>query len=202
MQNLKKGVWKIKKEKSTKEWLPFERILDNGIIVEKDAYVKIIRVLPISYSLKSNLEKESILNSYKLFLKTCDFNIQILIQSKKESLSKTFLILKEKSQNEKNKIKEQIEKYKEYVVQKNNENKSASKNFYIIIKNDIKESQKKEENQISEQITINKLNENFFKIKETLSRCGNIVYDISDKKEIVEVLGSFILQKNKEKGEW
>ena len=116
-------------------------------------------------------------------------------------MSKTFLILKEKSQNEKNKIKEQIEKYKEYVVQKNNENKSASKNFYIIIKNDIKESQKKEENQISEQITINKLNENFFKIKETLSRCGNIVYDISDKKEIVEVLGSFILQKNKEKGE-
>ena len=29
-----------------------------------------------------------ILNSYKIFLKTCDFNFQILIQSKKEDLSK------------------------------------------------------------------------------------------------------------------
>ena len=34
--------------------------------------------------------KEAILNSYKIFLKTCDFNIQILIQSKKENLSKHF----------------------------------------------------------------------------------------------------------------
>ena len=192
----------IKKESTTQEWLPFEKILDNGIIVEKDAYVKIIKVLPINYSLKSNLEKEAVLNSYKLFLKTCDFNIQILIQSKKESLSKTFFILKEKSQKEKEKIRELIEKYKEFVLQKNNENKSASKNFYIIIKIDIKDSQKDNEKQINEQIAINKLSENFFKIKEALSRCGNIVYDISEKTEIVYILSSFVLLKNKEKGEW
>ena len=33
------------------------------------------------------MEKESILNSYKIFLKTCNFDIQILIQSKKEDLT-------------------------------------------------------------------------------------------------------------------
>ena len=49
--------------------------------------------MPINYYLKSDLEKEAILNSFKLFLKTCDFNIQILIQSKKENLS----ILKQSS---------------------------------------------------------------------------------------------------------
>jgi hypothetical protein len=39
---------------------------------------------------------------------------------------------------------------------------------------------------------INSLNESFFKIKETLSRCGNIVYDIQSKEEIESILKSFI----------
>ena len=68
--------------------------------------------------MKSNLEKESILNSYKLFLKTCDFDIQILIQSKKEDLSSHL----------KN-IKENIEK-------ENNENlEKISNNYFEFIKN-------------------------------------------------------------------
>ena len=195
-QNLKKGVKKIKKEKSTKEWLPFEKILENGIIVTKDSYVKIIKVIPINYHLKSNLEKEAILNSYKLFLKTCDFNIQILIQSKKESLSKMFLNLKEKSQKENEKIKEIINKYQEYIVSKNDIDKSTSRNFYIVIKKELKESQKDEENQLNGKIAINQLNENFFKIKEALSRCGNITYDIDQKEEIIAILKTFILKDN------
>lgn len=66
--------------------------------------------MPINYDLKSNLEKESILNSYKLFLKVCDFDIQILIQSKKEDLNSyvsqiNFQIEKEKSEKIKKNFK-------------------------------------------------------------------------------------------------
>ena len=74
---------------SVQDWLPFQKILDNGIIkLEENLYVKIIQINPINFNLKSELEKEAILNSYKLFLKTCNFDIQILIQSNKEDLSK------------------------------------------------------------------------------------------------------------------
>lgn len=201
-QNLKKGESIIKKEKTTKEWLPFERILDNGIIITKNSYIKIIKVLPINYHLKSNLEKESILNSYKLFLKTCDFNIQILIQSKKEDLSKMFLNLKEKSQKENEKIKELIDKYKEFVLSKNDIDKSTSRNYYIVIKKEINESQKVEEKQINEKIAISQLNERYFKIKEALSRCGNITYDVNNKDDVIDILCSFIIAKNNNKGEW
>ena len=80
---------KEKEIKSTQEWLPIKKILNNGIIQKNDdKYIKIIKVNPINFNLKSILEKESILNSYKLFLKTCNFNLQILIQSNKEDLSK------------------------------------------------------------------------------------------------------------------
>jgi len=184
---------KIKKEKSTQEWLPFDKILENGIIIREKVYIKIIKVIPINYDLKSNLEKEAILNSYKLFLKTCDFNIQILIQSKKENLSKHFSNLKEISKKENNKkIKEISEKYMNFIKTKNEENKSSSKNFYIIVKFE-PENQNKEYEEINFMKTManNYLSESYFKIKDSLSRCGNLVYDLNTKKEIEKVLISF-----------
>lgn len=68
-----------RKEKSTQDWLPFQKILENGLIYTKNSCLKVIKIFPINYDLKSNLEKEAILNSYYLFLKSCDFNFQILI---------------------------------------------------------------------------------------------------------------------------
>ena len=77
-----------KKDESVQEWIPIERFLEKGIIkLHNNQYIKIIKVIPINFNLKSSLEKQSILNSYKVFLKTCNFDIQILIQSKKENLS-------------------------------------------------------------------------------------------------------------------
>jgi hypothetical protein len=39
---------------------------------------------------------------------------------------------------------------------------------------------------------IEELNDNFFKIKECLARCGNVVKDISEKEKIINLLYSFI----------
>ena len=55
----------IKKEISAQEWVPIEQILKNGIIKTKNKYVKILKVTPINYNLKSDLEKQAILKSYK-----------------------------------------------------------------------------------------------------------------------------------------
>ena len=166
--------------------MPFEEVLDNGIIKLKDnSYVKIIKVIPINFNLKSNLEKEAILNSYKIFLKTCNFNIQILIQSNKEDLSKNISKIKKEQKIESKKIKKISENYIEYIKELNRNKKSSNKNFYIIIKNP-KEIQK------LENIIIEELNDKYFKIKECLSRCGNIVKDINKKEEIKEILFSFI----------
>ena len=73
---------------SIQKWLPFDLILENGIIkLKNNSYIMILKIKPINYNLKSNLEKESILNSYKLFLKSFNFNIQIIIKSQKQDLS-------------------------------------------------------------------------------------------------------------------
>ncbi len=180
-----------KKVNSVQEWLPVDEILENGVIKLKNKnYIKIVKIIPINFELKSNLEKEAILNSYKIFLKTCNFDIQILIQSNKKDLSNHISKIKEKNKEEKENIKKLSEKYINYIKKINIEKKSSSKNFYILIK-EIPEIKKQKIN-INEKIIFDKLNDKYFNIKECLSRCGNVVIDISDKKMTEKVLYSFL----------
>ena len=173
------------KKINIEEWLPIDKIFNNGIIKTKDRkYIKIIKVYPINYNLKSDLEKKSILNSYKIFLKTCNFDIQILIQSSKEDLTNHIKKIQENIKT--NKYLENLAtEYIAYIQQLNLTKKSSSKNFYIIISNEKKEKKEIFEN---EEIIQNDLKEKYFKIKECLSRCGNSVKEISEKKEILEIL--------------
>lgn len=177
---------KNKQIQSVQAWLPFESILENGIIkLKNSSYIKILEIIPINFNLKSELEKEAILNSYKIFLKTCNFNFQILIQSNKENLEKIISDINSKKNKEKENIKKISENYINYIKELNENKKSSNKNFYIIIKNNIKD-EKIEENVVEE------LNENYFKIKECLARCGNIVKDINKKENIKKLIQSFI----------
>ena len=169
---------------STQEWITVEEIYGNGVIkVRGDKYLKIIKVFPINFSLKSNLEKEAILNSYKIFLKTCNFDIQILIQSCKENLEKNILNIKKNIEKEnKHYLKNLAEDYFNFIQKLNSTKNSSNKNFYIIISN------KKQENIDN---IFQELNENYFKIKECLFRCGNSVQDFNSKEQVQELFNIF-----------
>lgn len=172
-------------KQSLQEWLPFEKVMEKGIIkTRNDTYVKVMKVFPINYNLKSELEKQAILNSYKTFLKTCNFDIQILIQSSKEDLSNHILKIKEKISQENNlNLLKISKKYIEFINRLNLEKNSSSKNFYIIIAS---------KNNSAEDKILSELEENYLKIKETLGRCGNNVKELEKKKEILSILYSFL----------
>ncbi|MCI8964800.1 MAG: hypothetical protein HFJ43_00300 [Clostridia bacterium] len=174
----------MKNLKSIQEWLPFSKIFNKGVVKLKDeSYVKILKIIPINYSLKSEIEKEAILNSYKIFLKTCNFNIQILIQSNKEDLNQIISKINNQIKNEKEeKIKKISNNYINYIKEINYNRKSTARRFFIIIKI----NNKKGEENIKQE-----LEENFLKIKENLERCGNRVEEIETKEETREILFSF-----------
>ena len=177
--------------KSIQKWIQIEEILKDGIIkLKKNSYIKIIKIIPINFNLKSNLEKEAILSSYKIFLKTCDFDIQILIQSKKEDLSRHFSTIKNNLKNNKNNLlNNYLINYINFVKKINNEKKSSSKNYFMIIKEN-----KNLETEASEEIIIQNLNDKYFKIKDALSRCGNKVLE-NNKEETIDILFSFLNSK-------
>ena len=152
--------------------------------------MKILKIIPINYDLKSNFEKESILNSYKIFLKTCNFDSQILIQSKKENLSKHISILKEEENKYIDKsVLDIYSNYYSYIEELNKINKSSSKNFYIVLKYKLENFRSEDVNK--ERIASTNLNDMYLKVKETLSRCGNTILDINTKEEVEEILFSF-----------
>ena len=156
--------------------------------MKNNTYIKVLEVTPINYNLKSDLEKEAILNSYKLFFKTCHFDIQILIQSNKEDLSHHISKIKKNILKKENKyLKYLTENYIQYISNLNNNKKSSSKKFYIIIKN--QPINKKEKNM---EIIKQELNEKYLRIKECLSRCGNKVNNIDEKEEIIKIYFSFL----------
>ena len=127
---------------SIQKWLPFEKILENGIIkLKNNSYIMILKIKPINYNLKSNLEKESILNSYKLFLKSFNFNIQIIIKSQKQDLSNHIIKIinsqKKESQiikNISNKYLENIEKINSHILHQEYGLSQELKNSVEIIK--------------------------------------------------------------------
>ncbi len=182
---------KIKKDQpSTQKFIPIEEILKNGMIKTKDKYVKILKITPINYNLKSELEKQAILNSYKIFLKTCNFDIQILIQSSKENLEKNINNIKKNIQKkEKKYLEEKAQNYIEYINKINASKKSSSKNFYIIISKKIPKEQEYCE---SFEMIKNDLKEKYFKIKECLSRCGNSVFEVNTKEETLKIINYFL----------
>ena len=182
---------KFKKINSVQDWIYIDKILENGIIKLKNkSYIKIIKIIPINFNLKSNLEKEAILNSYKIFLKTCNFDIQILIQSNKEDLSKHISKIKSQIKKENENINLLSQKYINYIQKINRDKKSSSKNFYIIVKET--SQNKKKINNNEEKIIFDKLNDKYFNIKECLSRCGNMVIELNNKEIIKKIFYSFL----------
>ncbi len=171
------------------EWIPIKQIYNGGIIeLEDNSYIKILEIIPINYNLKSDLEKEAILNSYKIFLKTCNFNLQILIQSNKEDLSHHISKIRKNINKKENKyLKILTENYIQYISKLNISKKSSLKKFFIIIKNN--PINKKEKNI---EIIKQELNEKYLKIKECLSRCGNKVFVVDTKQEILKIFFSFL----------
>ena len=162
-----------KKINSIQSWFCIEDILENGTIITKEnSRVKILKVEPINFFLRSEMEKEVVLNSYENIFKSINFDIQIIIQSTKEDLSSNIDYLKSK-ETFNNQL---FNHYIDYIESLNQIKKSNNKNFYIVIK------ESPEQNQLDEKVN---------KIKELLERCGNQGTLINSKNELIKVIETF-----------
>lgn len=129
------------------------------------------------------------MNSYKAFLKNCNFDIQIIIKSNKEDISEIVNKLEKQKEIEKslnnNFMVNIFDSYINFIKEKNKEKLSSSKDFYLIIN-----SKNFPENN-EEKIILN-LKEKFLKIKNSLSRCGNNISEIKGKNEIEKIIKLFL----------
>ena len=162
-----------RKINSIQSWFCIDDILENGTIITKESgRVKILKIEPINFFLRSEMEKEVVINSYKNIFKSINFDIQIIIQSTKEDLSSNIDYIKSKQTSN----KQLLNQYIEYIESLNQIKKSNNKNFYLIVK------------ETSEQ---NSINEKISKIQELLERCGNRSYVVNSKEEVIKIIETF-----------
>lgn len=162
-----------RKINSIQNWFCIDDILEDGtILTQENARVKILKVEPINFFLRSEMEKEVVLNSYKNIFKSINFDIQIIIQSTKEDLSSNINYIKSKESSN----KQLLDQYIEYIESLNQIKKSNNKNFYIVVK------------ETSEQ---NSINEKINKIKELLESCGNKSLTINSKEKVIKIIETF-----------
>ncbi len=162
---------KIEQINLFKDWLKIKEIKDNGLIInDKKEFITILKIDPINYNLKSELEKEIILENYKNIFFNLETEIQIFIQSKKINLEENIKYIKENNNSE------LLEKYIKYLEKLNNNKKTANKEYYVIIKN-------KNEDYLKEIET---------KIKNQLNKCKNKSEKIN-KEKIQELINSILI---------
>ena len=175
IKNLNKLINKnVNNEESVsfQNWINIKEITKGTVKLNTGQNVVILRVLPINFKLKSQLEQNAILNSYKIFLKNLNSEIQIIISSKKTDVSNHLNEIFENTK-ENPQIYEMSKDYIELINNIIDQKGPITKEFYIVIK-----SSKNVQNDI-------------LKMTEYLTVCGNYVEECS-KEQIISLFKNFL----------
>ncbi len=165
------GGGNIKKEKykNIDDWFPIKQCKSNVIVSKDSMAVKIIKVEPINFKLKSPSEQMAILEAYKNFLKSCNFDMQIIIQTENIDIEKHLNEIKTFIEEEKS-LSGMAQDYVDLIKYISKKRESISRKFYIAISN--------------------KIVGGVDKIITSLSNCGNIVEECSEA-ETLDVLNRY-----------
>lgn len=168
-----KLIDKKKEEKDVKELIPIEKIEQGSITLKNGKVVAVYKVEPTNFKLKTALEQKAILEGYKLFLKRCNFDMQIIVQTQKRDLSKYIRDIKENTKASDD-IREMANDYICFLKEVTEEKDVFSKNFYILVKLDKATCE-----------------DDYIKIKESLSECDNDVEKCSNE-ETIKLLKNYL----------
>lgn len=119
---------------STQQHLPIAGIQDDVIIMNDGSLRVVLKIEPINFDLKSELEQNSIIYSYQGFLNSLDFPIQIVIQSKKLDLEHYLVKLDNlKKEMSNDLLRIQTEDYVQFVRRLISVANIMSKRFYVVV---------------------------------------------------------------------
>lgn len=155
------------KEKRIKEIIKIPRIQGDKLEFDNGNQIVILQVEPINFKMKSLIEQNAILYSFENFLKICDFDFQIFMQTQKADLQ---LHIKEvqKCILYENELLDMANDYINFIQSLSSTYNSMSRKFFIILKTDDNET-------------------NLNKIKVGLMNCGNTIR-VCKKVEIEKIL--------------
>jgi hypothetical protein len=119
---------------STQEHLDIEDIRDNLVILKDGSACLILQTTAVNFSLLSEGEQDATIYSYAGLLNSLTFPIQIVIRSQKKDINAYLALLNAQKQRIKNPLlKNQLEKYHQFIQKTVRENEVLDKKFYLVI---------------------------------------------------------------------
>lgn len=119
---------------ATQRYLDIMEIKDNCVVLKDGSLRSILLVSSINFSLKSEEEQEAVIQSYIGFLNALDFNLQIVIQSRKLNIDSYIERLKKMEKEQGNELlRMQTVEYRQYIAELVQMADIMSKRFYVVV---------------------------------------------------------------------
>lgn len=112
--------------------IPIENISDGIVSLKNGKKIMILQIEPTNFKLKTILEQNAILEGYRLFLKRCNFNMQILIQTEKKDLNDHIKHIKAFARDE-SFLKDIADDYAIFIQEVLKDKEVLSRSFYIMV---------------------------------------------------------------------
>lgn len=123
-----------KSSTSTQRYLDIAEIKDDVVVTKGGGMRAVLMVSSINFDLKSQKEQEAIVYSYQDFINSLDFEIQILITSRKLNINNYLSMLRQSAKEHTNELlRLQTEEYMNYINELVQISNIMSKIFYIVI---------------------------------------------------------------------
>lgn len=119
---------------STQKYLDLAEIRDNTVIMKDGTLRSVILCSSVNFALKSEAEQNALISSYMEFLNSMDFNLQIVVQSRKLDIEGYINRLKEAQKKQFNDLlRSQINSYLDFINELIEIGEIMTKKFLIIV---------------------------------------------------------------------
>jgi len=119
---------------STQNHLDIEDIRDNLVLLKDGSCCLLLQTTAVNFSLLSESEQDAIIYAYAGLLNSLTFPIQIVVTSQKKNIANYLALLAAQKQKISNPLlKQQVEKYYQFVKKTVAENEVLDKKFYLVI---------------------------------------------------------------------
>lgn len=119
---------------STLQYVDIKTIQDGVVVLKNGTLRAVLLVSTVNFDLKSSDEQRAIIGAYQNFLNSLDFQIQIVVSSRKLNVQPYIDLLRDKAREQRNELlKLQITEYQEFIKNLTEVTNIMSKFFYIVI---------------------------------------------------------------------
>jgi len=134
MSEKKNKLAKPKPGPPTQSYLDIAEIRDNMVVLKDGTVRAVLFVSSINFALKSSDEQEAIIQAYMTFLNSLEYQIQVVIQSRRMKIDAYMEALAEQQKKSDNELlRAQIVDYRNFVKELVDLGEIMQKTFYVVI---------------------------------------------------------------------